>query len=375
MTTPAISRRTGLKAAGTAIALPALESFGPRRALAVAASPPKRLAFLGIGFGVTQETWFPDPKTSGPEYALTPGLEPLARHKSAMTIVQGASHRHSGDPHAGSTFWLTGANRYAQPGQSFSNTVSVDQVAAEHLGGDSRFQSLRLSGSEPQMDGVGHGPGLSLSWDAGGRPLAAFDTPLITFQRLFGAETDPVEVRQAAITRGESVLDAVMEEARSMQRQVGTADRKKLDEYFESVRDIETRLARQRAWLRVPKPEAPIQPPPSPVEGIEEVRLMYDLIVAAFQTDSSRVVTFRQPIKHLLSSLGIAVGAHDMSHYNPGERTDASQKRDVVQSKLLAELIDKLQAVKEADGSSLLDHTVLCFGSNISTGIVESLVA
>lgn len=371
--TPAtLNRRECLRAAGTMLGLPALESLAGMAELAAADTPvaarPKRIIFLGIGFGVTKETWFPDPTQAGPDYTLPPGLAPLERHRQRFSIVQGASHRHSIDPHSGSTFWLTGANRFAQPGQSFANTISADQVAAEALGGDTRYASIQLSGSEPQMDGPGHGPGLSLSWDAGGRPMAAFNTPLIAFQRLFAEDSQPLAVRQAAITRGESVLDAVLEDAHDMQRHVSTADRRKLDEYFESIRGLEGRLAREKQWLEVPKPKPPFGDPGPGIEGKDEVRLMYDLIVAALQTDSTRVVTFRQPIKHLLTSLGIKVAAHDMSHYNPGERMEASQRRDEMQSELLAGLIDGLLAAKEPDGSSLFDHTILCFGSNIAHG-------
>jgi len=367
-----LNRRACLRTAGTMLGLPALESLAGAASVAAANAPaadrPKRIVFLGIGFGVTKETWFPDPTQAGPDYTLPPGLAPLERHRQRFSIVQGASHRHSIDPHSGSTFWLTGANRFAQPGQSFANTISADQVAAEALGGDTRYASIQLSGSEPQMDGPGHGPGLSLSWDAGGRPLAAFNTPVIAFQRLFADDSQPLAVRQAAIARGESVLDAVLEDAHDMQRHVSTADRRKLDEYFESIRGIERRLAREKQWLKVPKPKAPFGEPTPGIEGKDEVRLMYDLIVAALQTDSTRVVTFRQPIKHLLTSLGIQVAAHDMSHYNPGERMEASQRRDEMQSELLAGLIDSLLATKEPDGSSLFDHTILCFGSNIAHG-------
>ena len=364
------TRRDCLRAAGSLVALPVLESLG---AAAPATGPgsaarPKRIAFLGIGFGVTKESWFPDVKQTGPGYPLTPGLAPLERHKDSFTLVQGCCHKNSVDPHHGSTYWLTGADKYGEPGKAFHNTVSADQVAAAHLGGDTRYTSIQLSGSEPKLDGFGHGPGLSLSWDYGGKPMAAFNTPVVAFQRLFADDTQPLAVRQAALVRGESVLDAVLEDARDMQRHVGTDDRHKLDEYFESIRDIEARLAKEKSWLEVPKPKPPCGEPQPGVEGKEEVRLMYDLMVAAFQTDSTRVATFRQPIQHLLKSLDIDVAAHDMSHYNPGERTEASQRRDVAQSELLAGLIDRLKATKEPDGSSLFDHVILCFGSNISTG-------
>jgi hypothetical protein len=365
---PTISRRRFLRASGGLIALPALESLAARSSAsaAPAGGPPKRMVFLGFGWGVTNETWFPDKAKTGTDYELPQGLAPLERHKRDFTVVQGCSNRFTNEAHWGSTFWLTGANRYAEPGQSFHNSISADQVAAAHIGRDTRFASLQLN--SPDVAQSGHGPGLSLAWDLRGKPLAGLDNPVLAFHRLFSDETLPLAERQAMLAQQRSVLDAVLEDARRVQRGLTRVDAAKLDEYFESIRDIEARLAKEKSWLEVPKPKPPLGEPQPGVEGKEEVRLMYDLMVAAFQTDSTRVATFRQPIQHLLKSLDIDVAAHDMSHYNPGERTEASQKRDVAQSELLAGLIDRLKATKEPDGSSLFDHVILCFGSNISTG-------
>ena len=161
------------------------------------------------------------------------------------------------------------------------------------------------------------------------------------------------------------MLDAVLTDAHALHRDLGQNDREKLDEYFQSIRDIETALTKEEQWRNVPKRKAPIAEPPSSMAGREEVKLMYDLIVAALQTDSTRVAAFRQPIASLLTSLSIRVAAHDMSHYSPGERIEASQTRDLAQSELLAGLFDKLKAVREADGTRLFDHTCVVFGSNI----------
>ena len=162
-----------------------------------------------------------------------------------------------------------------------------------------------------------------------------------------------------------SVLDAIREDAKSVERGLNATDADKLDEYFQGIRDIETRLAKEERWLGAPKPKPPLAAPGEGLVGRDEVLLMYDLIVAALQTDSTRVATFRQPIQHLLTSLGVTVAAHDMSHYAPGDRMAASQKRDLVQSEMLATFLDKLKAVKEPDGSSLFDHTTVVFGSNL----------
>jgi len=323
------------------------------------------MIFLGTGFGVTQETWFPDNKQPGIDYVLPEGLAPLERHKSVMSVVQGLSNQYSQDAHNGSTFWLTGANRFAEPGQSFHNTISVDQVAAQSLGRETRHSSIQLNGGDTNIDGQGHGPGLSLAWNAAGKPIGGLNNPVLLFHFLFSEEKMPLERRQAMLAQSRSVLDAVLTDAKQLRRNLTKTDTDKLNEYFQSIRELETRLAKEDQWLNVPNPKAPFPQPGEGLRGREEVRIMYDLMAAAFQADSTRVFTYRQPIETLIKSIGIKVAAHDMSHYAPGERMEASQLRDRTQSELLAGLLDKLKAAKEPDGSSLLDHTCVVFGSNL----------
>ena len=363
------NRRYFLRGAGTFITLPALESIG-FRSFANATEQknvtlPKRAIFLGMGFGVTKETWYPDLKDTGAGYKLTEGLAPLARHKKDFTVVQGCSNQYSNEAHWGSTFWLTGANRYSVPGQNMANSISADQVIAQHLGQETRFASMQLGSSDGSASG--HGPGLSLSWDQRGKPVAGLDDPLQVFHKLFSADELPLAQRQAAIAEKRSVLDAVLTEAKRVQRGLSKNDNDKLDEYFQGIRDIETRLSKDEDWLDVPKAKAPIAEPAPALKGREEIEMMYNLIVAALQTDSTRVLSYRLPGQKLLNSMGVTLSAHNISHYSPGERMEASKARDKAHSELLAGLIDKLKATKEADGSSLFDHTALAFGSNISS--------
>ena len=367
----ALSRRHFLRAAGSLIALPALESLGFRAFASgkVAAVRPKRMIFLGFGFGVTQETWFPDMNRTGADYALSEGLAPLARHQKNLTVIQNLTNKYSQDAHWGSTFWLTGANRFAEPGQSFHNSISVDQVAAAGISQDTRFASIQLNGGDPDLGDHhrGHGPGLSLAWDAGGKPIAGYNSPAVLFHSLFSEDSMPLAKRQALIAQDRSVLDAVLSDAKQLQRGLTKTDNDKLNEYFQSIREIETRIAKDEQWLGVPKPKAPIEEPPAKMRGKEEVKLMYDLMAAAFQTDSTRVFTYRQPVGEFVKSIGAKVDAHDMSHYAPGERMEVSQMRDQAQSELLAGLLDRLQSIQEPDGSSLLDHTCVAYGSNLRT--------
>ena len=362
-----LDRRHFLRGTSALIALPALESVGFRRFASAATStpiaPPKRSVFMGIGFGVTKETWYPDINQTGTDYQLPEGLAPLARHQSDIAVVQGCSNQFANEAHWGSTFWLTGANRYSVPGQNMANSISVDQIIAKQLGKDTRFSSIQLNGSDLQ----GHGPGLSLAWDQRGKPVAGQDDPVQTFHKLFSADNMPLEQRQAAIAENRSVLDAVLSQAKSVQRGLSKTDTGKLDEYFQGIRDIETRLKKDEDWLEIPKVKAPLTEPSPGLKGKAEIEIMQDLIVAALQTDSTRSLTYRMPGQSLLQSLDVKPSAHNVSHYSPGARMDASKLRDKTHSQLLARFIDKLKAAKEADGSSLFDHTAVAFGSNISS--------
>jgi hypothetical protein len=318
---------------------------------------------MSIGFGVTKETWYPDINQTGANYELSEGLSPLARHKSDITVVQGCSNQFANEAHWGSTFWLTGANRYSVPGQNMANTISADQVVAQNLGQDTRFSSIQLNSSAVE----GHGPGQSLAWDARGKPMAGHDDPVQVFHKLFSSDDMPLEQRQAAIAENRSVLDAVLSQGKRVQRGLSREDTDKLDEYFQGIRDIETRLNKDEAWLEVPKVKAPLGEPDPGLKGKAEIEIMQDLIVAALQTDSTRSLTYRMPGQSLLQSLDVKPSSHNVSHYSPGERMEASKLRDKTHSELLARLIDKLKATKEADGSSLFDHTAVAFGSNISS--------
>jgi len=367
---PSLTRRHFLRSSTALIALPALESLGFRRFASAAATvaPPKRLIFLGFGWGITTESWFPDIKNPGADYEMPAGLAPLARHKPDFSIVQGLCNKYSNEGHWGSTMWLTGANRFAEPGQNFHNSISADQVAAAKLGLSTRFASLQLNGAE-NAEASGHGPGLSMAWDISGKPIGGQKGPVEAFHRLFSKDTTPIEQQKAMLAQKRSVLDTVLENARAMQRGLGKNDTAKLDEYFQGIRDIETRLSKDEQWIGVPQPNAPIPEPQPGLAGREEIKIMYDIILAAIQTDSTRVLTYRQPVSTLLTSLGIKVAPHDMSHYHStlGEKLEASQRRDLTQSELLSGFLDKLKSTRESDGSRLFDHVALAYGSNIRT--------
>lgn len=367
-------RRAFLASSSAMISLPFLESLqlcNAASAGVTAPSPaPKRMVFLGMGFGVTADRWYPDVNTVGENYKLPDILKPLNKHKKDLTIIQNLMHQYSADGHSGSTFWLTGANRYGIPGQSFHNTVSVDQVAAEVLGQQTRFTSIQLAASgDAGASGDGHGPGLSLAWNRSGKPVAAVNTPVAAFHRLFSNDKTPLAERKARLQQQRSVLDTVIADAKSVNRKLNKSDNRKLDEYFESVREIEVRLAKEEKWLTVEKklPANPVKEPQESLEGYEEIKIMYDLMVAAMQVDATRVFSYRMPVNSLISSLGASMTAHSMSHYSEGERRTVSQNRDTAHAKLLAGFIDKLKASKEPDGSTLFDNSSITLGTNLSS--------
>ena len=366
------SRRVFLGSSTALVALPVMQSLGVQRpafaAVEEAPSAPKRMVFLGIGFGVTKESWYPDLSDVGAGFTMPKVLQPLAKHQNNLSIIQNVYHQYSANGHAGSTFWLTGANQYAVPGQSFHNSISVDQVAAEYLGRDTRFTSIQLSGSNLGGASDGHGPGMSLAWNRQGKPVSSWQSPIAAYHRLFSDESMPIEVRQQQLNEQRSVLDTVLADAKSVQKRINKTDSDKLDEYFQSVREIEIRLAKEEKWMAIPKkrPIDPMDEPPKTLEGVEEMKVMYDLMVAAMQVDASRVFTYRMPGDTMLASLGANMSAHNMSHYAEGDRQGVSELRDRHHAMMLADFMDKLQATKQADGSNLLEHTSIAFGSNLS---------
>ena len=359
------TRRFFLRSLTSTIALPFLESLGFRRfaSAADAATPPKRLIFLGTGFGVTAPAWYPDTNSTGYDYELSEGLSPLKPYQKDFTVIQNLMHKNSRDGHSGSTFWLTGADRYAIPGQSFHNSVSVDQVAAEQFGKETRYTSLHMDSSG---DLTGHGPG-SISWNRQGKPILGMPNPAAMFHKLFSGDSMPLEQRQALLAGEKSALDTVLSDARTVKKDLTKTDIEKLDEYFQSIREIEVRISKEEKWLHVPKklPSNPVKEPQASLEGVPAVEMVYDLMLAAMQVDASRVFTYRLPSDAFCESIGSSYTAHNLSHFSGEERTGDAILRDQTHARLIGQFIKKLKASKEADGSSLYDNLTLTLGSNL----------
>lgn len=356
-----ITRRTVLRGLGSTICLPMLESMGETNTTEAS----KRLIFLSYAWGVAKNDWFPT--ETGADYVLPASFKHMERHRNDFSILSHLSNKNASQAHWGCTTWLTSADVTATPGKKFQNTVSVDQLAARKLGRDTRFTSLALSNAKEGKNDSGFGPGLSLSWSDAGNPIAGETSAIGLFDRLFGAgEVSPAE-RRYLLSKQRSVLDAVISNAKSMNHKLTSTDRQKVDEYFQSVREIEVRLDKSEEWLDKPKPKAPFDRPKAKLTPSEQIKITYDLIVAAIQTDMTRVVTYRQPTNGLFAELGFKVEGHKTTHTRKGDEPYAAAlARDQKQLELVAYLIDKLKAIKEVNGSSVFDNSLIAYGGGIT---------
>jgi len=355
-----MNRRQFLKGAGVALALPVLERYsfaGPRRA-----APPRRILAVCNNLGLLPDRFFP--AKGGRDYVASPYLEVLKAHREDFTVFGGVMHPDVDGGHPADNCFLTCAPHPSNGG--FRNTISLDQYAAQYIGHLTRFPSLTL--------GVNIQAGLrSLSWTASGVLIPCEEKPSHLFAKLFLRGT-PEEV-QAQIRRlelGRSVMDAVGEQAKSLEKQVGPRDRERLDQYYTGVRDLEQRLGKAREWEDVPKPIAPAAAPVDPAtpkDYVAKTRLMYELSKLAFQTDSTRLITIMLDSVNSpaieVDGVDIKDGYHNLSHHGKSPaKLSQLEAIDKEHMRLLAGLFDGLQAVKEEDGT-LLDRTMVLYGSNM----------
>jgi hypothetical protein len=351
-----LNRRTFLRAAGVSLALPWLDAIAPRHSKAAAASPPRRMVCICTPLGL--HTPFLYPEKSGRDYELTPYLETLKDFRDDYTIMSGLSHPDVGASHDSMYSFLTAAPHPEIRG-GFRNTISLDQFAAEHIGGETRFPSLVLSCE-----------GFSLSWTRSGALVPSDCFPSSVFARLFlEGRPDEVEAQARRLRDGRSVLDAVRDQAQRLSPDLSTADREKLDEYFTSVRELERRLAKTEEWSRKPKPKVDAKPPQDIANSADLVgraRLMFDLIHLALQTDSTRLVTLLLLGTSLVPPIqGVSLGHHDLSHHGQDpKKIEQLKSVELEKLKTFADFLAKLKGTKE-EGETLLDRTSVFFSSNL----------
>ncbi|MBI3857497.1 MAG: DUF1552 domain-containing protein [Planctomycetes bacterium] len=337
-----------------------------------AADKPRRAVFVYIPNGVNVLTW--QITKAGPDYAFPEPMKPLEKHRALLTPISGLHHPNGiGQAHVCADTWLTGA-KIGQDGGSYKNSVSCDQVIAEVTSPQTRFGSLELSISS----GVGQ-PNNSntLSFSRDGIPLPAEDNPRTVFQRLFGEEPGGIEQRRRKLDRRRSVLDSVLSDAKSVKSALGASDRGKLDEYLQSVREVEIRAERLDAWLNVPKPKVDAATTERVSRNVprqqagEYYRTMYDLIVLALRTDMTRVVSYMSGTEGNglpLPELGISQSRHELSHHSGDPEIMARLSRsDAFLAQQFSYFLDQLLAVQDG-AESLLDRTMVLFGSGMSYG-------
>ncbi|HVK09192.1 MAG TPA: DUF1552 domain-containing protein [Gemmataceae bacterium] len=357
-----LHRRQFLRAAGVAVALPCLDAFGQPRLTDAAR---RRMVCICTPLGLHPEYFFPE--KVGKDYELTPYLEVLKDFRSEFTVVSGLSHagQSPGFAHQASASFLTGAQNAGRPG--FRNSISVDQLAAEHVGGQTRFPSLALSGE-----------GAGLSWTRTGALVPAATSPSKVFAKLF-LDGTPAEVRDQVgrLADGRSILDDVRDQAADLRSKLGAEDRDRLDEYVTSVRDLEKRLARDEAWAKTPKPKVTV-PAPTDIANAADLlgrtKLLFDLTHLALQTDSTRIVTIMLGGSTYVPPIpGVNLGHHDLSHHGKDPGKLAQLKTVETETmKTLRDLLTKLRQSKE-EGSTLLDRTTVFLGSNLGDGSSHSV--
>jgi hypothetical protein len=352
-----ISRRRFLRAAGVSIALPALEAFRPARVFGASAAVPRRMVCICAPLGLHAPNFFP--AKAGKDYEATPYLEPFKELREDVTIISGLSHPEIATGHDSGYSFLTGAHHSGFMRGNFRNTISVDQLAAEKIGGETRVPSLVMA-----CEGVG------ISWTRSGAQVPAANWPSSIFSQLFvEGSAEEVEAQRRRLRHGRSILDQVRDQVKELQPAIGAADREKVDEFLTSVRELEQRLAVSEEWSKKPKPKVDAKPPQNAQNGadfIGKAKLWYDLLPLAFQSDSTRLVTI-----NLLGTssvppvAGVSLGHHDLSHHGQDPaKLEQLKKVELEAMKILGALLTRLKEIKE-DGGSLLDRTMLFFSSNL----------
>jgi hypothetical protein len=368
-----LSRRTFLRGAGVAVGLPLLEAMIPAStALSqTAAAPSPRMGFIYFPHGAIMDRW--TPATEGADFEISPILKPLEKFKKQLTVVSGLENKAAIAPpvHALSPgTWLSGVA--PRKSQAPWGGVTVDQLAAQHLGQDTPFPSLELAIESRSGGGAcdreyGCSYAGTLAFRTPSTPLPMETDPRKLFQRLFGQGDTPQERKNIA-RQYSSLLDLVSEEAADLQRSLGTRDRTVVGDYLESVREIERRVQKMEArdLSKLKLPDAPAGPPPS---FDAHINLMFDMVALAFQANLTRVFTFMMAAEAsnlTYNQIGVSDAFHPISHHqNDKTRIEKLVKIQTYHAEIMAKFAAKLASLPDGEGN-MLDHAILLFGSNMS---------
>ena len=377
-----LSRRTVLRGLGVSLALPWLEATSTIAKAAVVAPSPTRMAFIFVPNGVVMNNWVP--KTEGYGFELSPTLQPLAPVQDDLMVITGLTHdkgRANGDgagDHARSaSVFLTGSQPRKTDGEHIRSGMSVDQLAAKAVGQNTRFSSLELGVDPGRMAGncdSGYSCAYSsnISWSGESNPVGKEVNLKLVFERLFGggkpSEVDKSQQQREALQK--SVLDFIADDAKRLQSKLGRNDNRKLDEYMTGVREVERRIGTRTAKPVDIHVDYAI-PDGIPGDYQDHMRMMCDLMVLAFQTDSTRIATMmfaNAGDNKNYRKIGVAEGHHDLSHHgdNPEKLEKISQiNRFHIQQ--LSYLLTKMKSIREGE-RNLLDNSMVVYGSGISDG-------
>lgn len=382
--THSLSRRHVLRGFGSVITLPFLESFRTHAFAAEvkkAVARPLRAAWLYIPNGVNVADWFP--AGEGTSYTLSPSLKEIEKHRADFSVISGLmqdwahAHGNGGGDHARAVAtFLTGCQPKKTAGADIHLGISVDQIAAQKIGHLTRLASLELSTDGQRSSGrcdSGYSCAyqFNLAWKNETMPMAPEMDPRLVFERMFGigAAAGKGEDAQRQRRLQKSVLDSVLGEAKSLQNKLNVADRRKIDEYFTSLRDIEQRIERaEKFQAEMPDVKVP--------EGIpdsyeQHIRVMFDLLALAFQTDTTRIATFmlaHDGSNRSFPELGVPDAHHYLSHHQSDPQKLAKIATiDRFYIRQFGYFLDKMKSIKEGDGT-LLDNSMIVFGGAISDG-------
>ena len=373
------SRRSFLQNGAKSIALPFLASMLPvsTRLMAektLTANAPKRLLWMAMGHGHMEDHFYPKAAGAFSDITLPPGFDPLKKNLAHMTMVSNFTNKQNKQPHDGSEAVLTCADVVGFSGKARHNSISCDQVAAAHLGQGTRYKSMQLNC--PKSDARnGHG-GVAMSYGEDGSPLTGYSSPPEVFYKLFGGNLSKEELRHTQQQR-RSIFDIMHFEGSSARRLLSKDDNEKLDEYTTSIRELELALIREEKWMDVPYPKAKGSAPKeegylsSGAHGDKSIRSMFKMIVTAYQTDATRVITYRMPDAGLLKSMGMSSSPHTLSHYGSNTTLhELNLLRTQKWMEMYSEFIDLLRSSSDPldpNGGTIYDNSLVYCGGGLRT--------
>ena len=383
-----LGRRAFLRGLGVSVALPSFRSLGSEVSAAAstrgvtATGAPLRMAYLYVPNGVIMDKW--RPQGTGLDLQFNESMKSLNDFKNDLQVIKGLEQANgwagldgAGDHARGGATFLTGARPRKTAGSDIRLGVSVDQMAANYIGSETRLRSLELSCDAVRKSGncdSGYSCAYqyNLSWRSSTQPMTPESNPRLVFERLFGGGTNAERQKGLAKRRAEkrSILDIVMEDAKSMNSDLGRNDRNKLDEYMTGVREIERRIEKSESFGPPPEPGVDAPNEGVPREYQEHIRLLFDMLLLAFKTDQTRISSFllaHDGSNRSFSNLGFNEGHHSLSHHRQAkDKMDKIAKIDNFYTQQLAYFLKQMKSTEDIDGNTLLHNSMIVWGSGLS---------